>query len=215
MAPIPCIAIALAVLQDGRAVEDLEISETERRVAFGARAAKQDVYEQLRGFIEYVLVCPKGKEYESLFICPIDPMRLYHALKKIGVEPGRPAGETEPPAGGRIRVFVEWKDAGRDRREPVEAFVLDVHTGKPMEPQAWVFTGSREAYDPETDQDVLQVVLTKNVMTLYQEDSSVLIQNPFRAKDAHSYKPNKALLPGAGTPVRIVVEAEKKEEDPR
>jgi hypothetical protein len=206
---LPVAWLAAALIQDEGEVEQLKVHEKERRVTFGARAAKQDVYEQLRGFIEYLLVCPKGKEYESLFICPLDPMRLHEALKKIGVEPGRPAGETEPPAGGKIRAFVEWKEGGRDRREPIEAFVIDAHAGKPMEPRAWVFTGSREAYDPETDQDVLQVAMTKNVMTLYQEDSSVLIQNSLKAKDSHSYKPNKALLPKAGTAVRIVFEAEK------
>lgn len=209
MLSIACLTVAWTIPQDGDGVEGLKIDETERRVTFGARAAKQDVYEQLRGFIEYLLVCPKGKEYESLFICPVDPMRLYDALKKVGVEPGRPAGETDPPAGGRLRAFVEWKEGDRDRREPIERFVLDVHAGRPMEPRAWVFTGSRMAYDPETDQDVLQAVITRNLMALYQEDSSVLIQNPVRPQNAHSYKANKALLPKAGTAVRIVFEAER------
>jgi hypothetical protein len=196
----------LAFAQDGQP-EPLKVDGA--KLSFGARVAKQDVYEKLQGFIEYVLVFPKGKEYESLFICPVEPMALFEAMKKIGLETGAPATEESGPTGGKLKIWVEWKEGEASRREPIETFVWNVHTDKPMEARAWVFTGSREGYDPEQDKDVLQMTLTKNLMALYPDDSSVLIQNPFKPKDSRSFKPNRKLLPKEGTPVRIVFEAVK------
>jgi len=205
------IAAALALCPAAFAQDDppeaLKVDAAAGRLSFGARAAKQDVYEKLQGFIEYVMVFPKGKEYESLFICPVDPRALFEGMKKIGLETGAPATEESAPTGGKLKIWVEWKEGESARREPIESFVWNVHTEKPMEPGSWVFTGSREGYDPELDKDVLQVTLTKNLMGLYHEDSTVLIQPPVRPKDSRSFKPNKQLLPKEGTRVRIVFEA--------
>jgi hypothetical protein len=193
----------------------LDVDEEAGRLSFGARVAEQDVYEELKGEIEYVVVFSGGKEYESLFVAPVDPMGLHGAMKRIGLSPGRPAEETDegellPPEGSRLRVFVETLGGGGAPRRPIESFVLDTEKGGPMEPVEWVFAGSREGWDPETETTVLQVVIMKNLMGLYHADASVLVQNPGEeAATSHRYKPNREVLPAEGTPVRIVFEAVK------
>jgi hypothetical protein len=193
----------------------LEVDEETGRLSFGARVAEQDVYEELKGEIEYVVVFPGGKEYESLFVAPVDPMDLHGAMKRIGLSPGRPAEENDegkvlPPKGSRLRVLVEPVGVGGKPSRPIESFVLDTEKGGPMEPVAWVFAGSREGWDPETETTVLQVVIMKNLMGLYHADASVLVQNPGEeAATSHRYKPNREVLPAKGTPVRIVFEAVK------
>jgi hypothetical protein len=191
-------------------VQDIEVDEKGKKLSFAAAVAKQDHFEQLQGLIEYVLVMPGGKEYESLFVCPVDPLKLVEAMKRIGLKPGRPAREEDgkrlPPEGSRLRVLVEWKDGEKERREPVESFVQDLHAKGPMKPVDWVFAGSKEAYDPESDKNTLKAAITRNLMSLYQEDDGVLIQTPVQPKDPHSYKVNPSVRPAEGTAVRIVFE---------
>lgn len=184
-----------------------------RRISVRGAVAKQDIYEELEGVIEYVACCPGGKEYEALFICAVDPEALYQAFDRIGVEAGTPAYEKEGriwlPQGARarVRIFVEWTAGGKNRREPIETFILDTVTKKPMRTAAWMFTGSRRSQDPETGREVLEATITKNLISLHQQDASVLIQNPRPdARDENRYKANHAALPPEGAAVRLIFE---------
>jgi hypothetical protein len=204
-------AALVPVLGAAQESGSLQIDAARGAISFAARVAKFDQYEQLKGAIEYLVVMPGGKEYESVFVAPVDPIALYEGLKKIGVEPGK-SGSTEektPPEGGRLRIWVEWKDGDKDRREPAETFVLDVLSGKPMEVKPWVFTGSREVFNPAEGKMTLGVLNTKNVIALYHNDATVLVQPSSLAKDPHQFKVNKPAVPREGTPVRIVLEAVK------
>jgi hypothetical protein len=104
---------------------------------------------------------------------------------------------------------VEWAEGDKKRREPVERFVLDVLSKKAMDAGPWVFTGSKEAFDPDTEKMVPSVAMTKNVISLFHNDHSVLVQPSGFAKDPHQYQANKETLPKAGTPVKIVLEPVK------
>lgn len=211
------LLLAMAALPGGQDkpadVEPLKVDEKAGRVSFGARVAKLDVYEQLKGAIEYAIVLPKGKEYEALFIAPVDPIALRDGLVKIGLKTGRPAGEEDgkrtAPQGSGLRIRVEWKDGDKDRKEPLESFILDVHTGKAMAAGPWIFAGSREGFVPELEGTGLLVQATKNLISLYHNDNTVLVQPERLPKDEHSYKARKDVLPKPGTAVRIAIEAAK------
>lgn len=188
-----------------------ELDEKARRLSFPAVALKLDVYpDKLKGVVEYVLVNKGGKAYESLFEADVDARALFEGLKKLGVAPGRPGyeenGRRYLPEGGQVRIWVEWKEGERARREPIESFVLDTTTGKAMAPGAWFFTGSRIGYVPELERQDLLVLTTKNLVGLHHNDGTVLLTNPASAPAAHRYKslPEAALK--EGTPVRIVLE---------
>jgi hypothetical protein len=134
---------------------------------------------------------------------------LYLGLQKIGAVPGRPASEGVPAQGGKLRITVEWKDGDKPRKEPIESFVTDDTTKKPMEKVQWIFAGSKGGYIPETDREGLLVLSTKNLMGLYQGDPTPLITNPLPLMTGNRYKGNKELLPKEGTPVKIIIEALK------
>jgi len=173
--------------------------------------AKQAVYEELGGAIEYVACCPGGKDYESLFICAVDPQEVSEALRRLGIEAGAPArqdGDTYlPPTGGRVRIGVTWTDTGGNSRvASAESFVIDRRTGEAMAPSEWVSTGSRQAVDPATGDKVLAATLTKNLISLHQLDATVLVQNHCDgARDDNRYEANAAALPPEGTPVTLVL----------
>jgi acylphosphatase len=189
------------------------VDEQARRITFNGRVAKQDVYAELKGAIEYLICAPGGKSYECLFICPVDIPALHRALLRIGIRAGHPASEEDGkvilPAGGGVRIFVEWTGAKGKQRARAESFVLDTIYNKPLQELDWAFTGSRESRDPDTGEPILQAVTTKNIASVHQLDATVLLQNPLEdaAKVHNRYKANLELLPREGTPVTIVFEA--------
>ena len=199
--------LLLAATQD---LDPLVVDEKAGQVTFGAKVLKTDVHPQLKGAIEYVITLPRGKSYESCFETgPLDAMKLFEGIKKIGAAPGKPAAESSPAEGGKLRISVEWKDGDKVRKEPIESFVIDETTKKPMEKVQWIFTGSKEGYVPEIDATGLMVVSMKNLMGLYQGDPTPLITNPTPLMTGSRYKVNKALLPKEGTPVKIILEVAK------
>ena len=211
---VPLLALAAATLR-ATAVTALSAEpngrgETMRPLRIEGRVAKQQVYAQLEGVIEYVACCPGGKEYESLFVCDVDPQALFEALVRAGVRAGAPARDQTDkyvlPTGGRVRISVEWDEGGRGRKAPLETFVLDTATGQPMSPVEWVFTGSRKSRDPATGKTMLEALTVKNLISLHHLDPTVLIQNPLQAaRDDGRYKANAAALPPEGTAVALVL----------
>jgi hypothetical protein len=201
------LAVLLALAQD---LDPLVIDEKAGQVTFGAKTLKTDVHPQLKGAIEYLITMPGGKSYESCFETgPIDALQLYLGLQKIGAAPGKAAAEGKPAEGCKLRLTVEWKDGDKPRKEPIESFVHDDTTKKPMEKVQWIFAGSKGGYVPETDREGLMVLSTKNLMGLYQGDATPLITNPLPLMNGNRYKANKALLPKEGTPVKIIIEVAK------
>jgi hypothetical protein len=203
----PLAFLAAVLLQD---VEPLKIDEKAGQVTFGAKTAKIDAQPQLKGAIEYVITMRHGKTYESLFEAgPIEAMKLFEALKKIGAVPGHPANEAKTAEGGKLKISVEWKDGDKTRTERIESFIYDEDTKKNLEKVEWIFAGSKEGYVPELDAMGLMVVSSKNLMGLYQGDPTPLITNPTPIITGHRYKANRELLPKEGTPVKIIMEAVK------
>ena len=205
-----CLSICLAgFAQDGK-LEAPTVDEKAGTVSFGGKACKTDVYEQLKGMIEFVIVMPKGKAYESLFEAPVDPIKLSDALKKIGAKSGKPAGdETSPATGDKIKISVCWKDQDKERTEPVERFIHDVETKKPMETPGWIFQGSKEGFVPELGDTGLLVLANKNLIGLYQGEGACLLTNSAPLMTGHRYKVNKELFPKEGTPVKFVMQVAK------
>lgn len=204
------MGVVLALLLLAQDLEPLKVDEAAKQVTFGAKTAKIDAQPQLKGAIEYVITLPHGKTYESCFeAAPIDPMKLFEGLKKIGAKPGHSANESATAEGDKLKITVEWKDGDKTRTEPIEAFIYDEDTKKTLEKKGWIFAGSKEGYVPEIDATGLMVVSSKNLMGLYQGDPTPLITNPAPIITGHRYKANKELLPKEGTPVKIIIEAMK------
>lgn len=204
------MGVVLALLLLAQDLEPLKVDEAAKQVTFGAKTAKIDAQPQLKGAIEYVITLPHGKTYESCFeAAPIDPMKLFEGLKKIGAKPGHSANESATAEGDKLKITVEWKDGDKTLTEPIEAFIYDEDTKKTLEKKGWIFAGSKEGYVPEIDATGLMVVSSKNLMGLYQGDPTPLITNPAPIITGHRYKANKELLPKEGTPVKIIIEAMK------
>jgi len=208
-----CVSVLVFAARSGGEESNITVDAEKGLISFPGKVAKQGAHEEhLKGAIEYIACGSGGKEYEALFVCPVDPQAIYDALVKTGHKPGKPAeddGETyKLPEGSKVRIWVEWTDGEKKRRETVESFVLDTKTQKPMEPVEWVFTGSKKANDPDSGKEVLQATIVQNLISLHHLDPSVLLQNPLEdAKEAGRYKSNLEALPAEGTDVTLVIDA--------
>ena len=141
-----CLTAALAA-----AGERVVVDAAAKSVRIPAAAAKQGVYKQLKGAIEYVLVAEGGKAYESLFTTPCTPVEIAQALAQIGLKPGPPATEDAPPRGQPVRILAEYQADGKTVRRAVDAFVRYLKGGQPLKTMPWTFTGSKKGYDPAAD----------------------------------------------------------------
>lgn len=202
------VCIAIAVLSAGLwAAEKPAVDEKARTVAVPGRFAKQGTYEVLKGAIEYLVVAPGGKEYETILVLDCTPEELHAALVKIGLEPGEPAKEGDPPKGKGVRILAEYEAGGKKVRRAADEFVVSKKTGKPLEPGPWVFTGSSKGYDPASDKEVLLAFVSKNIVGLHWLDATPLLQNPrAECKEQNIYLPNAAALPKPETPAVVIFE---------
>lgn len=168
----------------------IQVFEKEKRIELeGEISTALDRYaDTLGGAMEYVAVSRGGKEYESIIVLDCQPVDIYNALTKLGVEKGTPASFDENdkpimPTGGPVRLFLKWKDeSGKTISIRPEDMIYNINARKRMQYVDWPFTGSVMGYfDPESDDEVLQASVLRNVISLHHADQSVLLQNPMKA----------------------------------
>jgi len=102
---------------------DLRVGKGKGCVFVPCRVAKQGIYKQLEGRIEYVLCGADGKTYERLLVTEVQPRRLAEALIGIGLQAGTPAKDT-PPARSVSKVTRDKVPGGGLRPSPAPARVV-------------------------------------------------------------------------------------------
>ncbi len=183
----------------------VHVDREQRTVTVEAVACEADVYPQLKGAIEYVLVSKGGKTYEALFETEATPAQIRHALLALRLPPGIPAEDGHLPRGAPFHIRVEYQQDERAQQRPVDEFVLHAKREEALRPASWTFTDSVRSVDPETGRREQQCVVTKSIVGLHFTDSSPLIQNSREeARTENIYKINKKLSLPKGTPVRLV-----------
>jgi len=197
------VAVQCAVL----AGEGIIVDEKAKTVSAPAAFAKQGQYDVLKGAIEYAVVAKGGKEYETVVVADCAPQDLHDAFVKIGLQPGEPSKDNDPPRGTPVRILVEYEADGKKVRRAVDEFIVSAKTGKPLEPFTWAYTGSVKGFDPTTDKDVLQAIVSKNLVGLHWVDATPFFQNVrAECREQNIYRPNVAIIPKPGTPVRLIFE---------
>jgi acylphosphatase len=202
--PFPPLAAAPPGETAGKQVE---VDEKKKTVRVETVVAKQGTYEVLQGAIEYVLVGKGGKEYETLFVAAAGLEEVNEVFIRLGSKPGQPGRDGRPPKGMAFRIFAEYEEKGKTVRRPVDEFILEKKSGKPLEAASWIYTGSVKAFDPAANREALQFTITKCLVGLHHTDASPLFQNPRpEARDENLYKAHLEILPPAGTSAQLVFE---------
>jgi hypothetical protein len=154
--------------------------------------------------IEYLAVVPGGKRHESLLLLNARPLHLQLGLILLGLEPKgglRYQGDTQVPQGSPVKIFVSWTRSGKTVKVPAEELVWDMLKKRPMEPKAWVFSGSI------TDENGFAADRTLSLIGTYRDPEAVINNGLPNGADDAAYKPNVRILPPLGTPVTVTMMA--------
>lgn len=184
----------------------------------------------VEGLLEYVLVTPDGSTHESLLRTHVSPSDLHAAMLLLGVRPAfvnpSPDTGTSETRGGsspgrltkdtlkatpklsgvRVSLTLAWTDEGRERSAPLEAWILNTETGKPMSPGPWLYNGSLmvgTTFAAQADGNLIALV----------NDPGALVNNPRAGNDNDQiWSVNSGNLPSlekvAGLTLKIAINSE-------
>ncbi len=214
-----CLTVGLITLSNiGWGDGHLQVVEKDKKLVLTGEISKAlgEYESHLRGAVEYLVCGRDGKEYESLIVVDATTQEIHKTLSELGVEVGKPPGydeakdEPTSPTGTAFVMFVEWKKDNMTKRVRAEELVLNVKTQKPLQPVAWVYSGSRIVPDLDSeDEDAMmpQAFMSNDIVALRLFDASALFQNPLpESSEENIYKKNDALLPELGTPITLTIE---------
>ena len=153
------LSFVRAAISEGR--ENLQILEDEQKLVLTGEISKAlGTYdEHLKGAVEYLLCGRGGKEYESIIVVNSSAQEIHDAMLKLGVKRGTPPMYDEEKdemigaTGASVLVFVEWEANDKPKKVRAEDLLHDTRTQKPMQHVAWVFSGSREIPDLDSEDE--------------------------------------------------------------
>ena len=214
------IAITFIWVTIGQAEESLQILVDEQKIVLTGEISKAlGTYdEHLKGSVEYLLCGRGGKEYESIIVVDSSAEEIHNAMLKLGVERGTPPMYDEEKdemigaTGTGVLVFVEWEANGETKRVRGEDLLYNMQTQKPMQHVVWIFSGSREVPDLDSeDEDAMipQAFIGNDIVALNYVDGSALFQSPIPSEES-LYKKSTETLPPLGTAVKVTIEVNQK-----
>ena len=214
------IAVSFVWIAISQAEETLQILGDEQKIVLTGEISKAlGTYdEHLQGAVEYLLCGPGGKEYESIIVLNSSAKEIHNAMLKLGVERGTPPMYDEEKdemigaTGTGVLVFVEWESNGETKRVRGEDLLYNMQTQKSMQHVAWIFSGSREVPDLDSeDEDAMipQAFIGNDIIALNYVDGSALFQSPILSEES-PYKKNAETLPLLGTSVKVTIEVNQK-----
>jgi hypothetical protein len=168
------------------------------------------------GIIEYLLVTDQGATHESLMVSTVRPADVHFAMLLLGAKgagednaPGRvPSGQidaqylkTAPKLRGEeVAISVQWKEGEVEKSAPVEDWIFNTATKKPMERGPWTYNGS-------VLNDGLFLAQIEGAFAALVTYPSALINNPRRGSDNDGiWTVNGKATPPVETPVEITIQ---------
>ena len=214
------IAVSFVWIAISQGEETLQIMGNEQKIVLAGEISKAlGTYdEHLQGAVEYLLCGPGGKEYESIIVLNSSAQEIHDAMLKLGVKRGTPPMYDEEKdamigaTGTRVLVFVEWESNGETKRVRGEDLLHNTQTQKPMQHVTWIFSGSREIPDLDSEDEeamIPQAFIGNDIIALNYVDGSALFQSPIPSEES-PYKKNAEVLPPLGTAVKVTIEVNQK-----
>jgi hypothetical protein len=132
------LPVGVKRLDDG----NLQVGEIVVRVAKGELAFPAR-FELQEGALEVIIAKPNGRLHETLLVTPCSALQIQTLLYLLHADNGARQPAKFGRRGDIVDLDIEWmNDDGTKLREPIESWIMDNRTKKPMERIGWVFVGS-------------------------------------------------------------------------
>jgi hypothetical protein len=167
------------------------------------------------GPLEYLLVTEQGSTHESLLVTAVKPSDLHFAMLLLGAKgAGIMSAKDAPPGqidakylktapklkGENIAITARWKTGDADKSVPVEDWVLNAETKKPMSRGPWIYNGSMF----NDGHFLAQIEGAHAALVTYP---SALINNPRKGSDDDQlWTANTKAAPPPKTPIEITIQ---------
>jgi hypothetical protein len=149
---------------------------------------------------------PRGaKAHETVVTVEVKPSDVHKALVDLGLKPGKPAKALkEKQTGPAVQILLETTP-GKGRRLPIERFLVDKKTGKPMPKVKWLFTGSEMVKSDPDKPAVYGADLRGTLIAIFPVTAETVFQSDMPLEDEKYVKLETAKLPKVGTAVNLVI----------
>jgi hypothetical protein len=188
-------------LDSGRyRIGKIEFDQKTREIRFPAAVNMSE------GLLEFAIVHENGKIHEALLQTDISALHLnlafkllrYPASAELYLRPNDRGGLSdrfeevpeEVRNAARIDIFVEWQDAGRIRKVPLNEWIQHAVKGSTMPAGPWVYGGStvhQGKFAAETTGDIAAIFITNSALINYpgadNRDDTVWIVYPKRVPE--------------------------------
>jgi hypothetical protein len=151
---------------------------------------------------------PKGKKaHETVVTFECKPSEVHKALVELGLKPGKPAKSAEEvQEGPEVKLLLELSPGKPGTRTPVERFLVDKKTGKPMPKVRWLFTGSVMVKPAPDKPEVYGADQTGTLIAIFPVTAESVFQSSLSLKDEKYVKLEvNDRLPKVGTAVNLVI----------
>jgi hypothetical protein len=153
---------------------------------------------------------PRGKKsHETVVTVEAKPSEVHKALVDFGLKPGKPAKTlTDVQKGPEVKIMIQL---GKARPVPVERFLKDIKTGKPMPAVKWLFTGSAMLRPDPDKPEVYGADETGTLVAIFPVTPETVFQSSLSLADEKYVKlETNDKLPKIGTAVNLVIVAGSK-----
>lgn len=172
------------------------------------------VSNQVNGLVEYGIVHENGKTHEALFRTKARPIRLQFVLLLAKMKPAKGFVENlweEKPkpmdvTAHKIGVFVSWDHNGSKGNVALETLALNQKDAKPIEPNSFVFNGSRFVGDS------FQAESSGSILAVYADDTAMFNSSDYDSNNDDVWYADKNAMPPLETPVIITLRLPKAED---
>jgi hypothetical protein len=148
---------------------------------------------------------PRGaKAHETVVTTEVKPSDVHKALVDFGLKPGKPARTaTDKQTGPAVQILLQ---VGKGRGLPIERFLVDKKTGKPMPRVKWLFTGSEMVKSDPDKPAVYGADLRGTLIAIFPVTAETVFQSDRPLADEKYVKLETSdKLPKIGTAVNLVI----------
>jgi hypothetical protein len=149
---------------------------------------------------------PRGKKaHETVVTIEVKPSEVHKALEGLGLKPGKPAKTADDKqTGPEVKIYIQ---VGKAARRPVESFLIDQKTEKPLTKVKWLFTGSAKTRPDKDKPEVYGANDMGTLIAIFPVTADTVIQSSLSLADEKFVKlETNTKLPKVGTAVSLIIE---------